>query len=119
MQKIILILTLSLCCISCKNNNEDNTKTETSFNKEKWIIKEKEDYPYRDSMLDDLISNGKLKTLNKASVIDFLGEPNRIDNNYLFYLIAQERIQSWPLHTKTLVIKLKDDGTVEWVKIHE
>jgi hypothetical protein len=30
----------------------------------------------------------------------------------------QERIGSWPLKTKTLVIKMKDEETVEWVKIH-
>ncbi|MCF6130277.1 hypothetical protein L1S35_11385 [Flavobacterium sp. AS60] len=121
MQKIIFLLVLSLPCLACKNSDENNSEaqTEITFEKEKWKIQEGEDYPYRNSMLNDLVSSGRIKTLTKVEILDLLGKPNRIDNNHFFYMIAQERIQSWPLHTKTLVIKLKDDESVEWVKIHE
>ena len=77
------------------------------------------DYPYRNEMLKDLVYNVALKGSKKEEVIDLLGQPDRSDSSYLFYAIAQERIGFFPLHTKTLVIKLTKDSTVEWRKIHE
>lgn len=77
------------------------------------------DYLYRNEMLKDLISNHSLKGLKKDELIDLLGPPDRIDSGYLFYMIAQKRLYFFPLHTKTLVIKLAKDSTVEWRKIHE
>ncbi len=44
---------------------------------------------------------------------------DRINENYLYYMIAQKRIGSWPLHTKTMVIMLSDEDTIEWIKIHD
>jgi len=71
-------------------------------------------------MLKDLIANYKLKDLKKEEVIEMLGAPNRTDNGHLFYSIATETIANvFPLHTKTLVINLTKDSTVEWRKIHE
>ena len=122
MQKIIIITaSILFCCLSCKNTEEASTTktTETAFDKTKWNTKEGKDYPYRESMIDNLISNDTIKKLNKDGILNLLGEPERIDNNHLFYMIAQERLESWPIHTKTMVIKLKEDGTVDWVKIHE
>jgi hypothetical protein len=122
MQKIIIICAMLLfCCLSCKKTEEASTEKASGilFDKTKWNTKEGENYPYRDKMIDNLISSDTIKKLNKDSILNLLGEPERIDNNHLFYIVAQERLQSWPLHTKTMVIKLKDDGTVDWVKTHE
>ncbi len=93
-------------------------KTE-QFNEVKWKIKDGENYPYRNGMLKDLIDNQKLKGLSKEELIAQLGEPDRIDNGHLFYLIAQRRVGFFPVGTKTLVVKLTDDGIVEWRKIHQ
>ncbi|HLA55524.1 MAG TPA: hypothetical protein VK623_05470 [Flavobacterium sp.] len=118
------ILCLFVCCLACKNNEESPEKekiapaNEMAFDKTKWGTKNGAEYVYRDKMLKDLIGN-KLKGLRKEGAIGLLGQPDRIDNAYLFYKIAQERIGFFPLHTKTLVIKLSNDSIVEKVMIHE
>lgn len=111
-----------LSCLACKNTSEETTedgKTEMAFDKAKWQMKEDNDYPYRDKMLSDLIASDSLKTLKKEGILELLGEPTRTDNNYLFYMVSQERAGFWPLHTKTLVIKFTKADSVEWVKIHQ
>ncbi len=113
---MLLIITLSFLH-SC--NNKQTATNPEPFDKAKWKIKSGDDYPYRDKMYKYLITNDTLKGMKKSELLDFLGAPNRTDSNYLFYEIAQKRLGFFPLHTKTLVIKLVDDSTVEWRKIHE
>jgi hypothetical protein len=120
------MLFLFLFVLGCKKEAKEKPVAVTSeinttkeFDKRKWNEKAGKDYPYRDDMVDDLIANQHLKELKRNEVIDLLGEPDRIDSLYLFYKISQERLGSWPLHTKTLVIKLSQDGTIDWIKIHK
>ena len=94
-------------------------KVEITFDKTKWLTKDGLDYPYRNKMLQDLIINKKLKKLKKEEILELLGQPDRIDSAYLFYRIAQQRLQFFPLHTKTLVIKLTNDDKGNSVMIHE
>jgi hypothetical protein len=123
----ILILLLFLGCVACSNpKGEESVKmdsvvsnVEVPFDKNKWTDKKGEDYPHRDGMLKDLMENQKLKTMRGSEVLDLLGQPDRIDSSYFFYRVAQKRVGFVPLHTKTLVIKLAADSTVDWVKIHE
>lgn len=90
-----------------------------AFAKAQWKIKNDMDYPYRNKMRNDLITNDRLKRLKKDEIINQLGQPDRIDSAYLFYRIAQERIGFFPLHTKTLVIKLSNDSAANSVMIHQ
>jgi hypothetical protein len=117
---------LFICCLACNPTKEEKsgeadsrTRTENKFDKIKWRKKKDMDYPYRERMLEDLLNNHHLKELKKDEVLDLLGQPDRIDGYYLFYLIAQQRISFFPLHTKTLVINLSPDSTINWIKIHE
>ncbi|TBX69937.1 hypothetical protein EZL74_05840 [Flavobacterium silvisoli] len=120
MKTKILILLIAFTFLSCKtNNSETDGKAKMTFEKAKWIEIKGGDYPYRDEMLSDLMESGILKTLHKQEVLELLGEPNRTDENFLFYTVSQQRLAFWPLHTKTLVIKFSGENTVEWVKIHE
>jgi len=96
-----------------------DTSIADRFDKAKWMVKDDHHYPYRDSLLTGLLNTHQLDSLTKAEVIDLLGKPDRIDNLYLFYRIAQRRLGLWPLHTKTLVIKFSDETNLEWVRIHE
>lgn len=113
--------------ISCNTKTiEDNVsagktgaETRMEFESTKWKEKKDRDYPYRAAMLDDLIDNDKLKKLKHNEILDLLGEPDRSDSLYLFYRVDQKRLYSWPIHTTTLVIKLKEDNTVHWVKVHK
>ena len=87
----------------------------------KWATTYGAEYPYRDNMLSDLINNYKLTGLKKNEVLNLLGQPNRSGSGYLFYTIIYKYRGNIPVpvHTKTLVIKLARDSTVEWGKIHE
>jgi hypothetical protein len=122
----ILILLLFLGCAACSNpkgeesvNMDSVSNVEVPFDKNKWADKKGEDYPHRDGMLKDLMENQNLKSMRGSEVLGLLGQPDRIDSSYFFYRVAQKRVGFVPLHTRTLVIKLAADSTVDWVKIHQ
>ena len=92
---------------------------EIEFDMVKWKVKKNLDYPYRNQMLKDLMANHSLKELKKEQIIELLEQPQRSDNDFLFYTIAQKHLILFPLHTKTLVIKLSVAGTKNKVMVHE
>ena len=114
-----LLALLFLCCLACKNTGKE--AKQEKFDKIKWGTTYGAQYPYRDNMLTDLITNYELTGLKKGEVVNLLGPPNRSGSGYLFYTIVYEYRGNSPvpLHTKTLVIKLAKDSTVEWREIHE
>jgi hypothetical protein len=102
-----------------KSEPEIESKTESQFNKTKWNIKEGKDYPYRQQMVNDILYNDTIRSLNKDEIIDLLGKPDRENEGYFYYTIKVTRLLSWTLHTQTLVIKFSDDFTIDWIKLHE
>lgn len=125
--KTFLILIL-FCCLACTNDRVEYTEnmqtkpeSEMVFDKTKWQQKEGKDYPFREKMLNDLLYNDTIRALNKTQILTLLGEPSweRKNKNFLYYMITQKRIFSWPMHTRTLVIKLRENDTIEWIKVHE
>ena len=110
-----------VCVILIISTIKDSNKTPEvmmPFDEVKWKAKDSDDYPFRNKMYLDLLTNTKLKRLKKEEVIKMLGEPDRIDSDYLFYKINQEHISFFPLHTKTLVVRLSNDSTANKVMIH-
>lgn len=89
------------------------------FDETKWKTKKGWGYAYRNQMLDDLMNDPEIRKLKRAEIINLLGEPNRTDGDYLFYTVDQKRALILPLHTKTLVINLYPDSTINWMKIHQ
>jgi len=65
--------------------------------------------------------NDTKQTLSKDETLYLLREPSyyRDNENYLYYVINQKRIFSWPLHTKAMVIKFSNNTTMDWIKVHE
>jgi hypothetical protein len=116
MQLRIFLPLVLLCFFSCKPTTKEEEPV--PFDKVKWRAQVGNDYPYREQMLQDVIANEGLKGLKKVELIELLGQPDRVDSSYLFYRVSQKRIGFFPLNTKTLVIKLASDSTVEWRKIH-
>ena len=126
MRRIFLIIPLLLCVLACNTEKDEKsglinhgTKAEILFDKTKWRVKEGLDYPNRDQMLNSIVYNDTVRALNKDEILDLLGEPDRRNDGHLYYMISQRRLGFWPLHTKTLVIKLLGDNTIDWIKIHE
>jgi hypothetical protein len=126
MKTRVFIAFLFVCFISCSSNREENVEnekntsdSEMTFDKEKWRAKDGKDYLFRDRMLNDIAYNDSVRSQNKIEILDLLGEPDRSNENHLYYLIAETRLGFWPLHTKTLVIKFSDDSTIDWIRIHE
>jgi len=119
---LVVFILLSSSCSNKKHKKADANpavKKDLTFDESKWKTKKGWDYPYRDSMLEDVISNKSFRAYRKEEVLNVFGEPTRMDNDYLFYRISQKRYNLFPLHTKTLVIKLYEDSTIQWMKIHE
>jgi len=121
-----LIVPILLALFACNSEKDAKSgsidpaaKVEISFNKTKWGVKEGLDYPHRDQMLNSVVCNDTIRALNKDEITNLLGEPDRSNEGYLYYTISQKRLGSWPLHTKTMVIKIMGDGTIEWIKIHK
>lgn len=112
-----LVLFLLCCLGSCKQENE--THHQIPFDKNKWILKEDLNYPFRDLMVKEVLYSDSIRASSKADVLNKLGAPDKINQNHLYYMISQNRLGLWPLHTKTLVIKCSDADSVEWIKLHE
>ncbi len=125
--RIIFLIIPLLLFVSARNTKKDEkpgliergTQADITFDKTKWRTKEGLDYPYRDQMLKKIVYNDTVRALNKDEILDLLGEPDRRNDGYIYYMISQRRLGFWPLHTKTLVIKLSGDSTIDWIKIHE
>lgn len=125
MRLSLFIIPFLFFCFACNTEQKETSdqenleiKTEITFDKTKWMTMDGKDYPYRDQMLNDIVYNDTVRGLTKNEIITLLGEPDRINEGHLYYMITQKRILFWPLKTKTLVIKLFDESTIDWIKIH-
>ena len=125
MQIRFTLAIIFLICLGCNRGSEIaaddliNTTTEAKFDKTKWDVKEDSEYPYREQMLHDIVYNDAIRELTKDELLDLLGKPDRSNKGNLYYMISQKKLGFWPIKTKTLVIKLKEDNSIEWIKIHE
>lgn len=108
---------LIICLVwACQIEKET---TQTAFDQEKWLTKEGTSYPYRAQMVDSVVYNDTIRSLSKQQILQILGQPDKREDNHIYYLISQSRIASWPLHTTFVVVKFTTADTVEWIKIHE
>lgn len=117
--KIKFLLPILFLYLTACNPKKQEPEVE-KFDKLKWAIQEGDNYPYRDAMLMDLIGNKRLTGTKRNDILNMLGEPSRMDTNYIFYRINQTKLGDVvPLHTKTLVIEFAADSTVRTSKIHQ
>ena len=125
MQIRFTLVVIFLICLGCNRGSEiatddlQSTTAEAKFDKTKWGTKEDSKYPYREQMLHDIIYNDTIRELTKDALLELLGEPDRSNKGHLYYMISQKKLGFWPIKTKTLVIKLTEDNSIEWIKIHE
>lgn len=116
--KFIILLISLLSFTACNNKKDAAADTYVKFDKTKWLIKDGEAYPFRDDMLQNLVDSINLKNISYDSLINILGQPDRLNEGHLYYNISRKEIGVVTLGTKAFVIKLKVDSTVEWRKIH-
>ena len=119
---LLFVVNNSVIANERTNNNIDALANTVVFDKDKWLEHEGDYYPFRDEMLESILYTDLVRSLDKSGIIKLLGEPTyyRNNKNFLYYLIKKKTLLGvWTLHTKTLVIKLKEDMTVEWIKIHK
>ena len=121
---LLLIFILSCCVPDAETGNYpysggEKPKSELIFDKAKWNVKEGREYKYRDKMVNDVVYNDTIRQLNKDQILELLGKPDRQTDYHLYYTVKQKRIGNWPLHTKSIAVKLTDQNKIEWIKIHE
>ncbi|WP_445381192.1 hypothetical protein [Robiginitalea sp. IMCC43444] len=98
----------------------DGDKAEESpFDKTKWGEKQGDNYLYREAMLNGILYNDSIRELREEKIMELLGKPDRRNGEYLYYEISRRRLLGWTLHAKTMVVKMKADKSVDWIKVHQ
>ena len=108
---------LLVCVLSCNSKNSGETQR-SKFDESEWAVKVGDKYPHREKMVDDFVDNYRSRNYTRDKLLNVLGAADRIDSNYLFYRISQDKFGVLPIRTKTMVVKFSDDSTIEWIKIH-
>ncbi len=77
MRTKVFIGFLLIRCLACdhrvKGNADDAPVNEMHFDATKWKTEVDKDYPYRDSMLKDLMEDDSIRQLNGNEVLALLG----------------------------------------------
>jgi hypothetical protein len=110
MKKIFLAITF-LIVTACQTN------LPLKFDKEKWQIKENDNYKYRKEMVHDLINNIKLKGLTRNELIDLLGKSENMwkTDKELFYPILKKYDE--PIHIIFLAVRINKKEIVDHFEI--
>ena len=91
-----------------------------SFDKQKWNDREDMDYPERNSIIDDLVKNHKIKGLKYKQLIELLKEPQGHDSLSVYYQIVMDFGNDIdPVYTKNLEVTFNKDSIVNNVYIKE
>lgn len=119
--QIVLPFLLILSCDSSEEASGSNASEleKIAFETKKWKEKKLDKYPYRSLMYKEILYSDSVRELSKADVLKMLGDPDREENNHLYYRIERNQIGSWTLNQKSLVLKFRNDDSVEWIKLYE
>ncbi len=113
------ILVFSACESSREENEKVESKESLSFNSKQWKEKKLDEYPFRPLMYEEVLYSDSVRTLSKSEVLKMLGNPDKEENNHLYYTIERNAIGSWTLKQKSLIVKFRSDNSVEWIKLYE
>ena len=110
-----LTLLLFLVLISCNRN--------IKFNKANWQKKEDGIYIHREEMIDDLIKNYHLETLNYKEIIKLLGSPENYSDaeaGVIYYnFITEYGNDIDPIFVKNLKIKTNNESKINTITFDE
>ncbi len=119
-----LLIMIALTFNACQFDKSPQTtigefqSTTLKFNKELWNTKIEGAYPHRINLIDDILYTDTIRRQNKTQAIEILGLPDYQKENHLYYNISKSKLGFWTLKTKTLVIKIKENDGIEWIKMH-
>ena len=88
----LLILFSAIALTGCGENAEHKAAHQasgSSFDRAKWQVKEGEDYPFRSEMVNDILYNDTIRTLNQMEILELLGAPDRMQDGHLYYTVSQ------------------------------
>lgn len=119
MKSLKYILILMNLLGSCKSNDSKTPKEPevVRFDKIKWHQKDDQGYTYRDKMANDLITRRTLDGLKRDDVTNLLGDPDRNEQNYLFYELREEKAYGFMLNKKVMLVYIGADSVVENVSV--
>ena len=91
------------------------------FDKSKWTTKDDMNYPMREAILNDLVTNHKLRGLTYKQLIDSLGEPANYGDSKdsIYYDIVVNYGYLDPKSGKYLVLHLSKDSVITGFKVVE
>lgn len=92
---------------------------EIPFDPIKWKQKKGDQYVYRIGMFNELLYSKELRQLTKTEILEKLGSPDRETDNHLYYIISEKKLGLWTLNQKSMVFKMTEVDSVEWIKLHE
>jgi len=117
-KKSVFLMMIFVSFLACKQDAVTEPE-DIVFDQEKWREKQGSDYTFRARMLRDVVYNDTIRSLSKSEILDLLGAPDKEKDDHLYYRIDQQRLNLWPIHTTTMVIKFANPDSIEWIKIHE
>jgi hypothetical protein len=113
MRTLLTIGTILIFVTSCRQE----------FEKSKWQTQgDLETYPYRESMLWDILENKKLVGQKLIQIRDLLGPPDSIvdgEMDYIIIIIIDYGSDIDPVYLKHLVVTFDKDTIVTGTKIRE
>lgn len=113
MQQFICFVLLLGLPFSCRQ--------QVKFDKSKWMEGDAGIYPYRESMLNDLLAH-KIKGMHYKELIKLAGEPNGVDNHIgsrCYDIVVDYGSDVDPVYTKTLTVYLNKDSVITGYKVRE
>lgn len=100
-----------------------NYVQQRKFDKAQWQDGDIEQYPYRDAMLNDLLTHYHLKGMTYKQLTQLLGGANRWESSNLdspyYDIIVDYGNDIDPVYTKTLTFYLNKDSVVTSYKVKE
>ena len=94
----------------------------SKFDRQKWSYGDGLDYPLREEILNDLVTNHHIKGLNYRQVIDSLGSPQRRDSLKFSYQILDDSYEfsrKKPAHKKSLILYFNKDSVVTKFEVYD
>jgi hypothetical protein len=117
-KKLLFQFSICLFAVITVTGCSSNSK----FDRQKWSYGDGLDYPFRDEILNDLVTNHHIKGLNYRQTIDSLGSPQRRDSLQFTYQIIDDSYafaRKKPAHRKNLIVYFSKDSIVTRFEVYD